>query len=86
MTKSRWLGWWKACAATIGTWVRFPGPPNSLFPFFSIHSHAGFMKESTINLTLQLAKWSRSLIQRPGLDERRALWSTMRWTIRKSKA
>ena len=33
--ETRLAGWWVMCPSSIGTWVRFPGPP--LFPYIFSH-------------------------------------------------
>ena len=33
-------GWWVMCPSSIGTWVRFPGPPLYSILFCSIYFHA----------------------------------------------
>ena len=62
--KSRRLAQWiMRCLATIGTWVRFPGPPNICFIFFIMYSYAGSPMCSTINLTNQRAMCPHAPIQ-----------------------
>ena len=49
--KSKQVVWWLVSwHATIGTWVRFPGPPHICFIFFHTGSHAGCSRHSTICL------------------------------------
>ena len=60
----------------IGTWVRIPGPPKIIIPFFLMCSYADSKVVSTMCFRSQHAKWPLSQIPWPRWKDYHGPWST----------
>ena len=81
----RLVQWLAMCLVSVGTWVRFPGPPIILILFFSMLSCADSKIRCTISLTSQRSKCPQMQIQRMKGDEYHVLSQSMLQAIKESQ-